>query len=491
MKDLYKKFGISNSLIEAVKKIRQEEAEYQMKVKELMKKKGITSLSQLSPNEKKEFFNQLDSMHQGENEDDLDEGKRVSAQVKLQRAYERERERSEASRKRGQEIMAQARAAAQAKIDAENKKKQNESFTPAMIAKLKEKYGKISGIDPSSDNYKKLIAMLDKMNKKDLQTLADAEIKFVSGLARNRVNRMKNEEFELTEGMLSKFKKADAQTKMDFNKYNMKPYDAVYTVTMGAKDEPKYDLTILKHENGKFLAAHGSVVVKQEFAKAEDAAKWLMNWYEENKRPAAKNESVEESVKVGDKVHLGLKQKGGSGMRGTVHKIEGDTVHVNVGKEKFGDRIVQGFMKNVTKEEIELEEGKASTGYNLYHKDFSSAMAHAYDFAKKKYGIEVDPEEIDRKVAMGPKRPSSGKTNSYRLMGKDGKNAIQVQVANLDNKRYELNMYKEEVDKRKIKFEKVLTAIKKYKNESDEFKKGQKLSGKQEIVNIDPEVNIK
>ena len=360
-----------------------------------------------------------------------------------------------------------------------------------MIAKLKEKYGKISSMDRLSDNYKKLVAMLDKMNQKDLQTLADAEIKFVSGLARNRVNRTKNEEFELIEGMLSKFKKADAQTKMDFNKYNMKPYDAVYTVTMGAKDEPKYDLTILKHENGKFLAAHGSVVVKQEFAKAEDAAKWLMNWYEENKRPAAKNESVEESVKVGDKVHLGLKQKGGSGMRGTVHKIEGDTVHVNVGKEKFGDRIVQGFMKNVTKEEIELEEGKASTGYTLYHKDFSSAMAHAYDFAKKKYGIEVDPEEIDRKVAMGPKRPSSGKTNSYRLMGKDGKNAIQVQVANLDNKRYELNMYKEEVDKRKIKFEKVLTAIKKYKNESDEFKKGQKLSGKQEIVNIDPEVNIK
>ena len=73
-------------------------------------------------------------------------------------------------------------------------------------------------------------------------------------------------------------------------------------------------------------------------------------------------------------------------------------------------------------------------------------MAHAYDFAKKKYNIEIDPLEIDRNVAMGPRKPSSGKANAYRLLDKTGKKAIQVQVANLDNKRYELNMYKEDVE---------------------------------------------
>ena len=93
-----------------------------------------------------------------------------------------------------------------------------------------------------------------------------------------------------------------------------------------------------------------------------------------------------------------------------------------------------------------LEEGKSSTGYELYHKDFSSAMKHAYDFAKKKFGIEVDPKEIDDKVASGPRKPSKGKTNSYRLMGKDGKKAIQVQVYGMDNGKYELNMYKEGVE---------------------------------------------
>ena len=102
---------------------------------------------------------------------------------------------------------------------------------------------------------------------------------------------------------------------------------------------------------------------------------------------------------------------------------------------------------DVQKEEVELEEGKSSTGYELYHKDFSSAMAHAYDFAKKKFGIEVDPKEIDDKVASGPRKPSKGKTNSYRLLGKDGKKAIQVQVYGMDNGKYELNMYKEETMK--------------------------------------------
>ena len=99
--------------------------------------------------------------------------------------------------------------------------------------------------------------------------------------------------------------------------------------------------------------------------------------------------------------------------------------------------------------EILANEGKSSTGYELYHRDFSSAMKHAYDFAKKKFGIEIDPSEIDDKVATGPRKPSSGKTNRYRLMGKDknGKTkGVQIQVANLDNKKYELNMYKEEIE---------------------------------------------
>ena len=92
-------------------------------------------------------------------------------------------------------------------------------------------------------------------------------------------------------------------------------------------------------------------------------------------------------------------------------------------------------------EEVELDEK-----YDLYHKSFSDAMQHAYDYAKKKLGIIVDPKEIDDKVATGPKKPSVGKTNRYRLKGKGGN--LQIQVYNKGgSKPFELNMYKEELDK--------------------------------------------
>ena len=92
----------------------------------------------------------------------------------------------------------------------------------------------------------------------------------------------------------------------------------------------------------------------------------------------------------------------------------------------------------------ELADSKSASGYDLYHKDFSGAMQHAYAFAKKK-GFVVDKNDIDNKVATGPKKPSSGKTNSYILKTNKKKN-VHIQVANLDNKRYELNMYIESVD---------------------------------------------
>jgi len=85
-----------------------------------------------------------------------------------------------------------------------------------------------------------------------------------------------------------------------------------------------------------------------------------------------------------------------------------------------------------------LNAAKSATGYEIYHKDFSSAMQHAYKFAKSK-GVTVDPNEIDNKVASGPKKPSNGKTNSYTL-DTDKKQKVHIQVYNTGNK-YELNMY--------------------------------------------------
>ena len=82
--------------------------------------------------------------------------------------------------------------------------------------------------------------------------------------------------------------------------------------------------------------------------------------------------------------------------------------------------------------------------YKIMHKTMSAALQHAYDEAEKK-GFEVDKDDIDNKVAMGPRKPSSGKTNSYNLglskNGKPVKKKLHIQVYNMDNKGYELNMY--------------------------------------------------
>ncbi len=131
-------------------------------------------------------------------------------------------------------------------------------------------------------------------------------------------------------------------------------------------------------------------------------------------------------------------------------------------KQKI-DKVTKGFLKKYgvmkkkeadldakDKEELEKMMGEESisekrgSDYELYHKTFSGAMQHAYAHAKKK-GYTVDPDEIDNKVATGPKKPSAGKTNRY-ILGTDKKQKLHVQVANLDNKRFELNMYIEETD---------------------------------------------
>ena len=101
-------------------------------------------------------------------------------------------------------------------------------------------------------------------------------------------------------------------------------------------------------------------------------------------------------------------------------------------------RVIEGY----------FPEGKSSTGYELYHKTLGGAIDTAVSHAKSKFGISISDEERMDKVGLGPRKPSKGKTNSYRLMGTDksGKSkGVQVQVYNMGSK-YELNMYKESID---------------------------------------------
>jgi len=89
-------------------------------------------------------------------------------------------------------------------------------------------------------------------------------------------------------------------------------------------------------------------------------------------------------------------------------------------------------------EQVELDEA-----YTINHKTFSSAVQHAKAQAEKQ-GYTIDDDEWDRKVAMGPKKPGTGKTNRYTIDlmkgGKETRRKLQMQVY-YDEGRYELNMY--------------------------------------------------
>lgn len=91
-----------------------------------------------------------------------------------------------------------------------------------------------------------------------------------------------------------------------------------------------------------------------------------------------------------------------------------------------------------------VSEAKSASGYDLYHSTMAGALQHAKAQAEKR-GYEVDMNDWDQKVAMGPRKPSKdGEYNAYSLKltknGKPVRQALHIQVTNIGN-RFELNMY--------------------------------------------------
>lgn len=63
------KFGIPQGLLDAAKAALEEANEYQKKVQAHMAKKGIKSMKDMTPDQKKKFFNDLDAMHTAKHEE--------------------------------------------------------------------------------------------------------------------------------------------------------------------------------------------------------------------------------------------------------------------------------------------------------------------------------------------------------------------------------------------------------------------------------------
>ena len=166
-------------------------------------------------------------------------------------------------------------------------------------------------------------------------------------------------------------------------------------------------------------------------------------------------ESVEEA-----KVPAGMKFAGGYNYKGTKHTyyMKGnkmtDPVVVYIDDKMWkefpslrkAETAAIAHIKSMKEQSIEekRDAGKSATGYDIYHDTYSAAMQHAYAHAKKKHGVTVRPSEIDNKVALGPSKPSNGKTVSH-ILKTDKKQNLHVQVYNTGRK-YELNMYVESVE---------------------------------------------
>lgn len=67
------------------------------------------------------------------------------------------------------------------------------TFTTAQLDEMRTAFAKITSIDPCEPTYAKTCAKLDEMSDAMLQQVADADIKFLSALARNRVARRQKE----------------------------------------------------------------------------------------------------------------------------------------------------------------------------------------------------------------------------------------------------------------------------------------------------------
>ena len=103
------------------------------------------------------------------------------------------------------------------------------------------------------------------------------------------------------------------------------------------------------------------------------------------------------------------------------------------------DYVDGGVITKIFKESV----NEAQAKYDVYHNSYTSAIQSAREYAEKN-GYTVSDDDSFRKIGMGPKKPSEGKTNKFSIElsygGKDSRKQLHIQVYGMRTK-YELNCY--------------------------------------------------
>jgi hypothetical protein len=146
-----------------------------------------------------------------------------------------------------------------------------------------------------------------------------------------------------------------------------------------------------------------------------------------------------DEFKVGDRVRLGMAQRGGAGVRGTITKIEGNTVFVQSDfKEKYGPHTFKGQVKNLTKESYDISEASLKkalmTGDKVARQkaSYRQAQLDAMRLAYKNRGYSQyhpdyeTPEEPVKGIRSSDQLAASAKAN-YKFFkpGSFGKKLAQ------------------------------------------------------------------
>jgi hypothetical protein len=266
--------------------------------------------------------------------------------------------------------------------------------------------------------------------------------------------RKKTEELSPKQKALDKNKngKIDGSDLAKLRNKSVSESDAAYGASLRAKEEKRKMNSISSADKSKLSAV--VAMLNKEKKKQPQGADFAAQRRKE--RMASNGRMDEQEMSDGDKSSMALRAlvakkklqqtSGKNKSQAFIDKMVNRSKLLNQPKsdDEYTRKVVQHLKKKYNEETV-----NEKSEYEVYHKDYSGAVQTAIKQAEKR-GYEVDMDDWHDKVATGPKKPSSGKTNSFSINlmkdGKPSKKKLQMQVYNMDNQKYELNMYIEEVE---------------------------------------------
>ncbi len=223
----------------------------------------------------------------------------------------------------------------------QNKEDLEESFSPAMLQKLKTEFGPLKGKTITAARAKQLMNILDKLKDKDLETLKGAGIPFVSGGAMSKLS-VRKMKFKVT--TITPFGEETIE-----ESYTVKYVDPLNKKNLRMKHADEKDAQDMM-DRLKKAGVKDIKVVKEEDAYDKDD--------EKPKKPKPKKEdldedSFEEACWDGYK-QIGMKSKGGKQVPNCVPEEVEEATYGWTLVSKAKD-IAKKFKDNITKAVAEIE----------------------------------------------------------------------------------------------------------------------------------------